>query len=66
MYCERFRSKTFMDHFWPKALYPDKVFLWENLNQICSDCNSYKWKHLAIFNADGGVGSSIIFSLTDT
>lgn len=39
MYCEDSMG-TDIDHFWPKAPYPDKAFLWENYLLACSYCNS--------------------------
>jgi uncharacterized protein (TIGR02646 family) len=34
-----------VEHFCPKALYPDEVLLWENLLPICSPCNRTKRGH---------------------
>ena len=34
-----------VEHFHPKALYPDEVLVWENLLPICSPCNRTKRDH---------------------
>lgn len=34
-----------VEHFHPKALYPDEVLIWENLLPICSPCNRTKRNH---------------------
>lgn len=39
MYCEDSLG-TDIEHFWPKATYPEKAFLWENYLLACSFCNS--------------------------
>lgn len=39
MYCEDSHG-TDIDHFWPKSVYPEKAFLWENYLLACSYCNS--------------------------
>lgn len=39
MYCEDSEG-TDLEHFWPKALYPGRAFLWLNLLLACSRCNS--------------------------
>jgi len=41
MFCEDSRGVD-IDHFWPKARYPERTFLWENLLLICSGCNRKK------------------------
>lgn len=41
MYCEDSRG-TDIDHYWPKADYPIKVFQWENMLLACSGCNRSK------------------------
>lgn len=49
MYCED-NEATSIDHFWPKAVYPDKAFLWENYLFACSSCNSnYKRDQFPLF-----------------
>ncbi|MBK7758736.1 MAG: hypothetical protein IPI35_20530 [Deltaproteobacteria bacterium] len=39
MYCEDSLG-TDIDHFWPKADFPDRAFTWENYLLACSYCNS--------------------------
>ncbi|NMO18219.1 HNH endonuclease [Pyxidicoccus fallax] len=39
MYCED-SAGTDIEHFWPKATYPDKAFTWANYLLACSTCNS--------------------------
>lgn len=39
MYCED-SAGTDIEHFWPKATYPNRAFQWENYLLACSHCNS--------------------------
>ena len=39
MYCEDSEG-TAIDHFWPKAVYPNRAFVWDNYLLACSHCNS--------------------------
>ncbi len=39
MYCEDSLG-TDIEHFWPKAIYPERAFLWSNYLLACSHCNS--------------------------
>jgi uncharacterized protein (TIGR02646 family) len=39
MYCEDSLG-TDLEHFWPRATYPERAFVWENLLLACSHCNS--------------------------
>ncbi|HEX6900856.1 MAG TPA: HNH endonuclease [Thermoanaerobaculia bacterium] len=39
MYCED-SAGTDIEHFWPKAVYPDRAFEWLNYLIACSRCNS--------------------------
>src|SRR5436853_78831 len=39
MYCEDSHG-TAIEHFWPKARYPDRAFDWLNYLIACSECNS--------------------------
>jgi uncharacterized protein (TIGR02646 family) len=48
-YCEDSVADE-IDHFWPKSLYPSKVFDWDNFNYACSNCNRPKWRHFAVFH----------------
>ena len=40
-YCEKILAKD-IEHFYPKTLYPQKMFEWENLLRACKDCNFEK------------------------
>jgi uncharacterized protein (TIGR02646 family) len=50
MYCEDSAAHA-IEHFWPKARYPERVFCWENLLVVCARCNGFK---LARFPLDRG------------
>jgi uncharacterized protein (TIGR02646 family) len=39
MYCED-SAGTDIEHFWPKAAYPERAFSWTNYLLACSSCNS--------------------------
>ncbi len=41
MYCEDSRG-TDIDHFWPKARYKERTFVWKNLLLACAGCNRKK------------------------
>lgn len=41
MFCEDSHG-TDIEHFWPKARYPHRTFVWENLLLVCGGCNSAK------------------------
>jgi len=47
MYCEDSKG-TAIDHFWPKADYPDRAFTWLNYVLACSECNSKKNKRFPL------------------
>lgn len=47
MYCEDSKG-TAIDHFWPKADYPDRAFIWLNYVLACSECNSKKSKRFPL------------------
>jgi uncharacterized protein (TIGR02646 family) len=47
MYCEDSKG-TAIDHFWPKADYPDRAFTWLNYMLACSECNSKKSKRFPL------------------
>jgi uncharacterized protein (TIGR02646 family) len=53
MYCERSVSNQ-LEHFHPKAFYPEVVFSWDNYLYICSPCNRKKWDNFAIFSSFSG------------
>ncbi|MDR9753568.1 hypothetical protein RG836_19140 [Pseudomonas sp. SZMC_28357] len=52
MYCED-SFGTDIDHFWPKADYPERAFLWENYLLACSFCNSNLKRKLFPIDAAG-------------
>jgi uncharacterized protein (TIGR02646 family) len=41
MYCEASEG-TDIEHFWPKARYPERMFIWENMLLCCAGCGRYK------------------------
>ncbi len=51
MYCQDSRGVD-IDHFWPKADYPERTFVWENLVLACSGCNRPKGRVFG-FDAQG-------------
>lgn len=51
MYCEDSEG-TAIEHFWPKAVYPERAFDWLNYLIACSRCNSNFKRDL--FPLDGG------------
>lgn len=52
-YCETSVGKT-IDHFRPKAIYPELTFVWANLIPACSDCQSVKGSRFRICRQDTG------------
>ncbi|MCP4442029.1 MAG: hypothetical protein GY810_24230 [Aureispira sp.] len=50
-YCEN-ETGSHVEHIFPKSLYPDKTFVWDNYLWACSICNSdYKGSKFKTFNA---------------
>jgi len=49
MFCEDSRG-TDIEHFWPKARYRERAFVWENMLLACSGCNRRKGDR---FDLDG-------------
>ena len=41
MYCVDSHGSD-IDHFWPKASYPDKAFVWLNMLLCCTECGRFK------------------------
>jgi len=41
MYCDDSRGTT-VEHFWPKSIYKQKCFLWENMFLLCQGCQNHK------------------------
>lgn len=60
-YCERTAANT-IDHFWPKAKYPEKTFAWTNLFLACSTCNdpSHKGDDLALIDSGSSMHSKLL------
>jgi hypothetical protein len=61
MYCEDSAGDS-VDHFWPKSRFPDQVFSWENLNCVCSNCNTRKNAKFKVALADGQIVAIIGFA----
>ena len=54
MYCANSEGNV-LDHFWPKAHYPDMVFSWTNFVHACGTCNTtYKRTRFAVFSTISG------------
>jgi uncharacterized protein (TIGR02646 family) len=41
MFCEDSRGTT-IEHFWPKSVYREKCFLWDNMLLLCQGCQTHK------------------------
>lgn len=55
IYCEDSDSDE-VEHMWPKNLYPEKVFAWENYLYSCGPCNGPKSSKFKVFSdLDGSV-----------
>lgn len=52
MYCED-SAGTDLEHFWPRAAFPERAFTWENLLLGCSHCNSNLKRYLFPLDASG-------------
>ena len=50
MYCERSVANQ-LEHFQPKAFYPEVVFSWANYLFICNPCNINKSNRFAVFSS---------------
>jgi hypothetical protein len=53
MYCERSVANQ-LEHFQPKAFYPEVVFSWANYLFICNPCNINKSNRFAVFSSVSG------------
>ena len=42
-------AATDIEHIWPKSLYPERTFRWENYLLACGGCNSHKGSRFAVF-----------------
>ena len=50
VYCEQ-NEATDIEHIYPKKLYPEKTFAWDNYVLACTKCNrDYKKDNFSIFN----------------
>ncbi len=47
-YCEVSQPDE-VEHVWPKDLYPERVFVWENYTYSCGTCNGPKKNQFAVF-----------------
>jgi uncharacterized protein (TIGR02646 family) len=52
-YCEDSLADE-VEHIWPKAIYPERAFLWSNYLYACGPCNGPKNNHFAVFAAGSG------------
>ncbi len=53
VYCEDNLADE-VEHIYPKDLFPDKCFVWENYVYACGPCNGPKNNKFAIFNDEDG------------
>jgi uncharacterized protein (TIGR02646 family) len=51
MYCGDSHA-TDIDHFWPKAIYPQRMFCWPNLLLSCTDCGRIKGTDFPLQNGE--------------
>lgn len=58
VYCEDSVGDE-VEHIFPKDLYPEKVFQWENYVYACGNCNGPKNNKFAIFRIDDGTFFSV-------
>lgn len=53
VYCEDSVADE-VEHIYPKDLYPEKVFVWDNYVYACGSCNGPKNNQFAVFRTDTG------------
>jgi uncharacterized protein (TIGR02646 family) len=58
MYCEDSVADE-VEHFRPKDLYPEMVFVWENYLYACGPCNGPKNSRFAVLSVDTGAAIEI-------
>jgi 5-methylcytosine-specific restriction endonuclease McrA len=58
VYCEDSAGSQ-VEHIYPKSLYPEKTYDWENYVYACSDCNGPKNNKFAVFRADNGAFQTV-------
>jgi uncharacterized protein (TIGR02646 family) len=51
MYCVDSHGSD-IEHFWPKASYPDRAFSWPNMLLCCTECGRLKGVHFPLSDAD--------------
>jgi uncharacterized protein (TIGR02646 family) len=51
MYCSD-SVGTDIEHFWPKAPYPERMFEWQNLLLCCSGCGTFKGSTFPLSHGD--------------
>ena len=49
MYCSDSHG-TDIEHFWPKAPYPERMFCWPNLLLCCTECGRFKGERFPMEN----------------
>jgi uncharacterized protein (TIGR02646 family) len=54
MYCEDAPADE-VEHVWPKSLYPERTFRWENLLYACGSCNRPKSNRFRLFAPPGSL-----------
>lgn len=62
MYCEDSHGNS-IEHFWPKADFPDRAFDWTNYLWACSECNSNQKRDQ--FPRDATTGKPLLIDPTD-
>ncbi len=44
-----------IEHIWPKSLYPERTFVWENYLLACGGCNRAKGNDFSVLDGGGGL-----------
>ncbi len=52
-YCEHSTADE-VEHIYPKTIFPEKTFVWENYLYACGPCNGRKYNNFAVFRFDIG------------
>lgn len=58
VYCEDSAGSQ-VEHIYPKSLYPEKTYDWDNYVYACGDCNGPKNNKFAVFQANTGAFQSV-------
>lgn len=53
MYCEDSVANV-VEHYFPKAFYPERAFVWENYLYACGRCNTSKGSQFEVFSRQNG------------